>query len=372
MKVLTVFGTRPEAIKLAPLIKALEKYSERVTSKVCLTAQHREMIDPLLKIFDIKPDYDLNIMKPNQSLFDVTVLTLSRLEPILKQENPDILLVQGDTTTAFAAALGAFYLKIKIGHVEAGLRTFDKYNPFPDEINRRLITQLADLHFAPTKRARANLLSEGIPNHRIFVTGNTVIDALYMILEQTEGRNPLPNLPLHPDRKLILVTAHRRESFGQGLANICRALKRIVEQAPDVEVVHPVHRIPNVRFPVERMLRGVERIHLVEPLDYVAFVHLMKRAYLILTDSGGIQEEAPSLGKLVLVLRKTTERPEVNEAGAAKLVGTDPDVIVQETLRLLEAKDAYARMSSASNPFGDGHAAEQIVDVLLEVLGQGD
>ena len=372
LKVMTVFGTRPEAIKLAPVIKELERRPGRFISKVCVTAQHREMLDPFLKIFDIKPDYDLNVMKPNQSLFDVTIAVLSKLEPILRKEDPDIVLVQGDTTTAFVAALAAFYFKIKIGHVEAGLRTADKYNPFPEEINRRLISHLADLHFAPTERARANLLAEGIPDEHIFVTGNTVVDALSMIPERTKGQALLPKLPLHPGRKVILVTAHRRENFGQGLANICQALKRIVEQAPDVEVVYPVHLNPNVRFTVEHTLKGVERIHLVQPLDYVAFVHLMSGAYLILTDSGGIQEEAPSLGKPVLVMRRTTERPEAIEAGAAKLVGTDPDVIAQETLRLLEDKEAYARMSFVSNPFGDGHAAEHIVDVLLEVLGQGD
>lgn len=367
-KILTIFGTRPEAIKLAPVIKELERRSDNFVSRVCVTAQHREMLDPFLKLFDIEPNWDLNIMKPNQSLFDVTILALSKLKPVLEQEKPDIVLVQGDTTTAFAAALAAFYLKTKIGHVEAGLRTVDKYNPFPEEMNRRLISHLADLHFAPTPRAKENLLAEGINPSSIFLTGNTVIDALFMILEQTKGQDPLADLSLDPGKMLILVTAHRRESFGEGLANICQALREIVRRAPGVEIVYPVHLNPNVRSTVERFLRGIDQVHLIEPLDYVAFVHLMNRAHLILTDSGGIQEEAPSLGKPVLVLRKVTERPEVIEAGAAKLIGTDPETIVRETLLLLEDEKEYSRMASAPNPFGDGHAAERIVKIILEAL----
>lgn len=368
IKVLTIFGTRPEAIKLAPVIRELEKHMESFISRVCVTAQHREMLDPFLELFRIRPDYDLDIMRPNQSLFDVTTRALSGLREILKRERPDLVLVQGDTTTAFAVALAAFYLRVKIAHVEAGLRTEDKYNPFPEEINRRLITHLADLHFAPTERARTNLLREGIRDETIFVTGNTVVDALFMVLELTKAEDALRNLGLDPRKRLILVTAHRRESFGAGIMNICLAIREIVARAPEVEVVYPVHLNPNVRSVVHRILDGVERVHLIEPLDYVAFVHLMNRAYLILTDSGGIQEEAPSLGKPVLVLRKATERPEVLEAGAAKLVGTDPENIVQETLRLLEDEDEYQRMATVPNPFGDGHAAERIIRIILESL----
>lgn len=365
VKVLTVLGTRPEAIKLAPVIKELEQHPG-VASKVCVTAQHREMLDPFLKLFEIKPDYDLDIMQPNQSLFDVTAKALLGLKDVLDAERPDIILVQGDTTTAFAAALAAFYLKIRVGHVEAGLRTENKYNPFPEEINRRLVTHLADFHFAPTERARANLLAEGVRDEAICVTGNTVVDALLMTLERTRGQDPLPDLPIEPDRRLLLVTAHRRESFGEGLINICRALKEIAESTDDVEIVYPVHLNPNVRATVQRELRGIERVHLMPPLDYVSFVHLMSRAYLILTDSGGIQEEAPSLGKPVLVMREATERPEAIEAGVAKLVGTAPQRIVGETLRLLKDGEEYNRMARARNPFGDGHAAKRIVDVLLK------
>jgi len=364
IKVLTVFGTRPEAIKLAPVIKELERHGNEFVSLVCVTAQHREMLDPFLQLFNIKPHWDLNIMKPNQTLFEVTVSVLSKLKPVLEQEKPDFVLVQGDTTTAFATALAAFYLKIPIGHVEAGLRTANKYSPFPEEINRRLISHLADLHFAPTERAKVNLLAEGINEGKIFVTGNTVVDALLMILERTKDIDPLQELELAADRKLILVTAHRRESFGEGLVNICKALRTIVEEEKDVEIIYPVHLNPNVRSTVERYLKGAPRIHLIEPLDYVAFVHLMKRAYIILTDSGGIQEEAPSLGKPVLVMRETTERPEVIEAGAAKLVGTKTESIVEETLLLLRNPDLYAQMASAKNPFGDGRAAQRVVEII--------
>ncbi|MEN3009613.1 MAG: UDP-N-acetylglucosamine 2-epimerase (non-hydrolyzing) [Candidatus Bipolaricaulaceae bacterium] len=365
LKVLTVFGTRPEAIKLAPVILELKRHP-KVISRVCITAQHREMLDPFLRFFNINPDYDLNIMQPNQTLFDITARALYGLRDVLENESPDIVLVQGDTTTAFAAALAAFYLKIPIGHVEAGLRTSDKYQPFPEEINRRLISHLADLHFAPTERAKANLLAEGIPPAHVYVTGNTVIDALLFILERTKDQDVLPPelARLPPDRKIILVTAHRRENFGKGLDNICIALRRIVQEAPEVEIVYPVHLNPNVRAVVLRLLANVERVHLLDPLDYVAFVHLMARSYLILTDSGGIQEEAPTLKKPVLVLRETTERPEVLEVGAAKLVGTDSDKIVSETLCLLRSPQEYNRMTKAGNPFGDGQAAKRIVQTL--------
>ena len=365
-KILTIFGTRPEAIKLAPVIKELERRNDVFMSKVCVTAQHREMLDPFLQLFEIKPDWDLNIMQPNQSLFDLTAKALVKLKEVLEEEKPDLVLVQGDTTTTFTAALAAYYLKIKVGHVEAGLRTLDKYNPFPEELNRRLVGHIADLHFAPTKRAKDNLLSEGIPESSIFVTGNTVVDALFMILAQTKSEDYLPRALFHPDCKLILVTAHRRESFGEGIANICLALREIVERASDVEIVYPVHLNPNVREPVYRMLGGEERIRLIEPLDYISFVHLMKSSYLILTDSGGIQEEAPSLGKPVLVLRNTTERPEAVEAGAAKLVGTNPQRIVEETLRLLQDPLEYFRMANVPNPFGDGKASLRIAEILKQ------
>lgn len=368
-KILTILGTRPEAIKLAPVIKELERRSDNFVSRVCVTAQHREMLDPFLQLFNIKPDWDLNIMKPNQSPFDVTSSVLSKLKPILEEGKPDIVLVQGDTTTAFATALAAFYLKIKIGHVEAGLRTAEKYNPFPEEINRRLISHLADLHFAPTERAKRNLVAEGIDEGAIFVTGNTVIDALFMVLERTKDQDYLIDLPLDPEKKIILVTAHRRESFGKDLENICLALRKIVELDESVEIVYPVHLNPHVQEPVKRILGGIERIHLIKPLDYVSFVQLMNRAYLILTDSGGIQEEAPSLGKPVLVMRKTTERPEALEAGTAKLVGTEPERIVEETLCLLRNPEEYQRMSSAKNPFGDGQAAQRIASILTRYFG---
>ena len=369
-KILTIFGTRPEAIKLAPVIKELERRNDVFVSKVCVTAQHREMLDPFLQLFGINPDWDLNIMQPNQSLFDITAKALIKLKEVLEKEKPDLVLVQGDTTTTFTAALAAYYLKIKVGHVEAGLRTLDKYNPFPEELNRRLVGHIADLHFAPTKRAKENLLFEGIPEGSIFVTGNTVVDALFMILARTTSEDYLPKALSQPDRKLILVTAHRRESFGEGIANICLALKEIVKRVPDVEIVYPVHLNPNVREPVYRMLGGVERVHLIEPLDYIPFVHLMKASYLILTDSGGIQEEAPSLGKPVLVLRNITERPEAVEAGAAKLVGTDPQRIVAETLRLLQDPSEYSKMANVPNPFGDGRAALRIADILESTSGK--
>lgn len=366
-RVLTIFGTRPEAIKLAPAIKELER-EPGVTPVVCVTGQHQQMLEPFLEVFGIHPAYNLDVMLPDQSLFDLTERILNRVRDVLEAERPDLVLVQGDTTTAFATALAAFYLKIKVGHVEAGLRTTDKYNPFPEEINRRLISHLADLHFAPTARAKENLLAEGINSSSIFVTGNTIIDALFMILKRTKTQDPLADLRLDPRKRLLLVTAHRRESFGKGLANICQALKEIVRRAPNVEIIYPVHLNPNVRSTVERFLTGIDQIHLIEPLDYVTFVHLMNRAHLILTDSGGIQEEAPSLGKPLLVMREVTERPEVLEVGAAKLVGTDSERIVYEALRLLEDENEYKRMATAPNPFGDGHAAERIVKAILEGL----
>ena len=372
MKVLTIFGTRPEAIKLAPVIKELERHSESI-SRVCVTAQHREMLDQVLELFEIKPDWDLDLMRKDQSLFDITARGLQGLQDVFKEEQPDIVLVQGDTTTAFVASLAAYYLRVKIGHVEAGRRTEDKYNPFPEEMNRRLADVLSDLYFAPTQRAEQNLLREGISAERVFITGNTVIDALFLVLRQeprSKSQLVFSDFGLSTDdSRLILVTGHRRESFGEGFEKICQGLKLIAERNPDVQIVYPVHMNPNVKEPVYRILGGVENVHLIEPLDYAQFVFLMKRAYLILTDSGGIQEEAPSLGKPVLVMRGKTERPEAIEAGTARLVGTDSNRIFRETQRLLDNADEYDKMARAVNPFGDGKAAERIVQVLLRSKG---
>lgn len=370
MKVLSVFGTRPEAIKLAPVIKELEKHSE-FESRVCVTAQHRQMLDQVLQLFGINPHWDLNLMRENQSLFYVTSSALRSLEAVFREAQPDIVLVQGDTTTAFVASLAAYYLGIKVGHVEAGLRTYDKFNPFPEEMNRRLADALSDFLFAPTARAKQNLLREGFPEERVFVTGNTVIDALLWVRRQrVEGEGPLSQFSqfLDTESRLILVTGHRRESFGEGFEKICRGLKMIAERNPDVRIVYPVHLNPNVKEPVHRILGGVANVHLIEPLDYAGFVLLMDKAYLILTDSGGIQEEAPSLGKPVLVMREKTERPEAIEAGTARLVGTDSEQIFEETQRLLSDRTEYEKMARAANPFGDGRAAERIVQILLKEL----
>jgi len=373
MRVLTIFGTRPEAIKLAPVIKELEKHPE-FDSRVCVTAQHRQMLDQVLGLFEIEPDFDLDLMRKDQSLFGVTGRGLRALEKVLREEKPDILLVQGDTTTAFVASLAAYYLKIKIGHVEAGLRTNDKYSPFPEEINRRLVDALSDLWFAPTERARQNLFREGVPEERVFVTGNTVIDALFLILSReprvSEQRVLEDSGLLTPDTRLILVTGHRRESFGEGFEQICEGLRKIAEHYDDVRIVYPVHLNPNVREPVYCILGKIENIYLIEPLEYDRFAFLMNQAYLILTDSGGIQEEAPSLGKPVLVMREKTERPEAIEAGTARLVGTDSERIFVETQRLLDDGPEYERMSKAVNPFGDGKAAERIVQVLQDYAGE--
>ena len=369
MKVLVVLGTRPEAIKLAPVIQELKRHEE-VETRVCVTGQHRELLTPFLEVCDIEPDYDLKLMEPDQRPTDLAARALQALGPVLQQERPEWVLVQGDTTTAFAAALAAFHEKVRIGHVEAGLRSGDKYNPFPEEINRRLISHLADLHFAPTAQARENLLRKGILASKIHVTGNTVIDALQMILRRLP---PLDlkelGIELRDNQRLILVTSHRRESFGPDLEGICRALKRLVEKNSDLVIAYPVHLNPNVHGPVHRILNGIPRVHLLEPLDYLTFVRLMERSYLILTDSGGVQEEAPALNKPVLVLRKRTERPEVLETGAARLVGTATEAIVAATERLLNDQEEYTRMAQAENPYGDGHAAERIVRILL---GKGD
>ena len=365
MQVLSIFGTRPEAIKMAPVVRALS-IEKGVDARVLVTAQHREMLDQALALFDIHPDADLDIMRPGQDLTHITTEVLTRVGAVLDEMRPDRVLVHGDTTTTFAAALAAYYRKIPIGHVEAGLRTGDLYAPFPEEANRKLTDGIADMMFAPTESARANLLAEGADARRIFVTGNTVIDALFHIRDRLdadkstettlEGEFPF----LESGRRMVLVTGHRRENFGPGFENICHALKEIAARG-DVEVVYPVHLNPNVREPVERILQGAANVHLIDPLDYLPFVFLMTRAHLVLTDSGGVQEEAPSLGKPVLVMREKTERPEAVEAGTVKLVGTDAATIVAETARLLDDADAYASMSRALNPYGDGQAAERIV-----------
>lgn len=374
IKVLSIFGTRPEAIKMAPVVKELEKRSECIVSKVCVTAQHRQMLDQILQLFEITPDYDLNIMKPGQGLFDVTCNVLQGLKSVLAKEQPDVVLVHGDTTTAMAASLAAYYCRISVGHVEAGLRTGNKFAPFPEEINRKIAGILSDLHFAPTETARLNLLHEGIPDATIHVTGNTVVDALLSVVDRIMNDELIQQRLeqkfnfLDPSKRLILVTGHRRENFGDGLENICQALATIVENYDDVEILYPVHLNPNVQEPVKRILGGNrhKNVHLIEPVDYLPFVYLMSRSYFIITDSGGVQEEAPSLGKPVLVMRETTERPEAVEAGTVKLVGTDPRKIVFEADRLLDDNSSYQIMSLAHNPYGDGKAAERIVNIVLK------
>jgi UDP-N-acetylglucosamine 2-epimerase (non-hydrolysing) len=372
IKVLTVFGTRPEAIKLVPVIKRLER-DGRFTSVTCVTSQHREMLDQVLQVFEVVPAYDLAVMTPGQSLADVTARVVQKVGEVVAAERPDVVLVQGDTTTTFAGSLAAFYHKVPVGHVEAGLRTSDKYQPFPEEINRRLTTVLADFHYAPTARSRQNLLAEGIDERRILVTGNTGIDALLMALDRVRqgGRSDDPVAPGVPEpdgKRLILVTAHRRESFGAAFEAICEALRQIAERNADVTIVYPVHLNPQVRRPVFERLAGCPRVHLIEPLSYLAFVRMMDRAHLILTDSGGIQEEAPALGKPVLVMRNTTERPEAVDAGSARLVGTGTETIVSAVQHLLDDSGTYEQMSRARNPFGDGRASERIAAHIAEAL----
>jgi UDP-N-acetylglucosamine 2-epimerase (non-hydrolysing) len=363
LKVLTVFGTRPEAVKLGPVIRELARHPDRIVSRVCVTAQHRDMLDQVLRIFDIQPDYDLDVMQDNQTPTQVAAVVLARLEPILLRERPDWVLVQGDTTTVAAAALGAFYSRSRVGHVEAGLRTGDRWQPFPEEINRRVAGVIADRHFAPTTRSRDNLLREDVPAERILVTGNPGIDALGWIAAQPES--PEVRQMLTAERT-ILVTAHRRENFGEPLESICLALRDIAERyAGAVHIVYPVHRNPNVWGPVHQLLGNVPHINLWPPLDYLPNLQLMKRAYLVITDSGGIQEEATGLSIPCLVLREVTERPEGVASGALRIVGTDRARIVAEASRLLDDPAEYERMASADNPFGDGHAAERIVASLL-------
>jgi UDP-N-acetylglucosamine 2-epimerase (non-hydrolysing) len=372
MKVLSVFGTRPEAVKMATIVRLLKQTAD-VEARVCVTAQHRQMLDQVLRLFDINPDYDLDLMREDQTLPELSAALFTHLDSVLKEFKPDWVLVQGDTTTVAVTALLAYYNRVKVGHVEAGLRTHDKWQPFPEEINRRVAGVAADLHFAPTEWAKKNLLREGVDEKIIAVTGNPVIDALQFVAQQQEPqevKNLLQKLEIaspaarNDGKKLILVTAHRRENFGEPLENICRALKELATRG-NVEIVYPVHLNPHVQEPVNRVLKDAHHITLLPPLDYLPLVHLMKHANLILTDSGGIQEEAPAFGVPVLVLREVTERPEGVEAGALKLVGTGTSRIVQETKRLLEDESAYAAMAKASNPFGDGHAAERIVHSLL-------
>ncbi len=367
MKVAVVFGTRPEAIKMAPVVNELKK---RIMEHVVIvTAQHREMLDQKLELFDIKPGYDLDIMQANQDLFYVTTSVINEIKPILMKEKPDVVLVQGDTTTTFATSLAAFYLRIPIGHVEAGLRTWNKYNPFPEEINRQLTTRLTDFHFAPTEWGRKNLLAEGIAESSIFVTGNTVIDALLMIVDpQYRFDDEILNSIDYSNRRVILLTSHRRENFGEPMRQVFTACRDVVQRHADVELIYPVHPNPNVQKMAHQVFHGIERIHLIEPLDYKPFVQLMNKCYFIMTDSGGVQEEAPTLGKPALVLRTTTERPEAIEAGTAKLVGTDYDVVLKNATLLLDDKSAYHEMASKANPYGDGKSAARIVDILSDKI----
>jgi len=369
-KVLFVFGTRPEAIKMAPLIKAFKE--EKIFEiRVCVTAQHRQMLDQVLDIFDIEPDYDLDIMKPSQDLFDVTANVLLGMRKVLTDFNPDIILVHGDTTTTSATSLAAFYHKIKVGHIEAGLRTGNIYSPWPEEANRQITSVLANYHFAPTITSQKNLLKENKDKESILVTGNTVIDALFIVLDKIEKDEELKNkivasissqYDFKHDKKIILVTGHRRENFGNRLIGICEALKTIAENNPDVDIVYPVHLNPNVQNPVRRILSDAKNIYLIEPLSYENFIYMMSKSYFIITDSGGVQEEAPSLGKPVLVMRDTTERPEAVEAGTVKIVGTDPKVIINESQKLLDEIGEYNKMSRAHNPYGDGSASKKIVN----------
>ena len=380
--VLLVFGTRPEAIKMAPLVMELQKQKERIETVVCVTGQHREMLDQVLEIFDIKPDYDLNIMKRGQDLYDVTARVLTGMREVLKEIKPDIVLVHGDTTTSTAAALAAFYQQIPVGHVEAGLRTHNIYSPWPEEMNRLLTGRLATYHFSPTPLSRNNLIKESINDRNIIVTGNTVIDALYWVVDKIKNNKELDNElesvlskagydvnRLDNGKKLVLITGHRRENFGDGFINMCTAIKDLTIKHPNVDFVYPMHLNPNVRKPIHEVfgedLSGLKNMFFIEPLEYLSFVYLMEKSSIVLTDSGGIQEEAPGLGKPVLVMRDTTERPEALNAGTVKLVGTDYNKIVNEVSSLIDDKAAYEKMSKAVNPYGDGLACGRIVNALL-------
>lgn len=367
IKVMTIFGTRPEAIKMAPLVKELEQYPEEIESVVCVTAQHRQMLDQVLEIFDIHPDYDLNIMKERQTLVEIVSRSLEGLDTVMKEAKPDIVLVHGDTSTTFVGSLAAFYNQIAVGHVEAGLRTYDKYAPYPEEINRRITGVIADMHFSPTENNRANLLAERVDPKTIYVTGNTVIDALkttvrkdYVFKDETLKAMPWD------EKKVIVMTAHRRENLGEPLRNICMAVREIVERFSDVEVVYPMHMNPAVRETAREILGDLERVKLIEPVNADELHNAIQRGYLVLTDSGGLQEEAPSLGKPVLVLRNETERPEAVEAGTVKIAGVNKDTIVAMTTELLTDNEAYHRMAKAVNPYGDGFASKRIVEAILE------
>ena len=372
-KILLVFGTRPEAIKMAPLVKALQKDTEHFETRVCVTAQHRQMLDQVLEVFGITPEYDLNIMAPNQDLYDLTAKVLLGLREVLKDFRPDTVLVHGDTTTSMAASLAAFYMQIPVGHVEAGLRTYNMLSPWPEEMNRQVTDRICTYYFAPTEQSRANLLQENIDAKKIFITGNTVIDALLMavdIISTTAGVKEKMAKELQEkgytvgDREYILVTGHRRENFGDGFLHICKAIKELAALHPEMDIVYPVHLNPNVQKPVYELLSGLSNVYLISPLDYLPFIYAMQHSTLLLTDSGGVQEEAPSLGKPVLVMRDTTERPEAVEAGTVKLVGTDAEAIVSNVTALLQDKEMYKRMSETHNPYGDGQACERIIAAL--------
>ena len=375
-KILLVFGTRPEAIKMAPLVKEFQKDTINFETKVCVTAQHREMLDQVLDLFDIVPDYDLNLMKPGQDLYDITTNVLLGMKDVLSDFKPDVVLVHGDTTTTSATSLSAFYQQIKIGHIEAGLRTGDLMSPFPEEANRQITGVLANYHFAPTSTSQDNLLKENKDKNSILVTGNTVIDALFLALANINKNHELKEkiesslkhlkFNIH-NSKFILVTAHRRENFGDGFINICKALKKLAISNQNINIVYPVHLNPNVQKPVKEILSNIDNIYLIEPLQYEQFIYLMDKSYFIITDSGGVQEEAPSLGKPVLVMRDTTERPEALEAGTVKLVGTNKEKIIKEAQKLIDNKIEYEKMSKAHNPYGDGDACKKIIDFLLAV-----
>ena len=373
IKVMTVFGTRPEAIKMAPIVLELQKHPDTILPVVAVTAQHREMLDQVLNLFQIKPDHDLNIMAAGQTLFDITTRAMMGLDKVLTEEKPDIVLVHGDTTTTFAGALAAYYHQTAVGHVEAGLRTHNKYSPFPEEMNRRLTGCIADLNFAPTSTSEANLLAENVPPESIFVTGNTVIDALHHTVRDDFDfqENSLKDVDF-ANKRIILVTTHRRENLGEPMRHVYKALKQLTEEFDDVEVVFPVHKNPKVREVVNEELGGLAKVHLIDPLDYEPFANLMHRAYLILTDSGGVQEEAPALGKPVLVLRDTTERPEAVDAGTVKLIGTDRERVYEEAKKLLTDEAEYSRMAESVNPYGDGKAAARIIQAILYHYGLAD
>lgn len=378
LKVLVTFGTRPEAIKLAPLIRILKSFDQQLITKVCITAQHREMLDQVLDIFEITPDFDLNIMKPGQDLYDITANVLQGMKSVLNDFEPDIVIVHGDTTTTFAASLAAFYKKIRVAHIEAGLRTGNIYSPWPEEMNRVLVSRIASFNFAPTEESANNLISEKVDKATIFVTGNTVIDALFWVVDLIERNQGIRDKLIEEinetiadqnfnvlDSRFILVTAHRRENFGDNFLNICNALKDIALKNTEIHIIYPVHLNPSVQEPVNKILSGIPNVHLIKPMSYLPFVYMMNKSHIIITDSGGIQEEAPSLGKPVLVIRNTTERQEAVDAGVVRLVGTDRNNIVSSTQELIDSNEAYSQMASIQNPYGDGKACEKIVEQLI-------